>query len=586
MTGKLIAPELLFPPGTVFEEKYRIGGALGVGGMGAVFEATHVLLGSRVAIKLLLPEHAEDQEMCGRLMREARIASSTGHRSITRVLDIGHTREGAVYLVMELVTGRSLERVILDEPPISSPRAAVLISHVLAGLEVVHRKGIVHRDLKPSNLMVTVDEEGIELVKILDFGISKVAGEVSPLTTIGKVMGTPWYMAPEQARGESDLDARTDIYACGAILYHMLTGRPPLDAPNLAAMISTILEGVIQEPSRIARGISPAMDEIVLRALARRRDQRFPDATAFRRALRPFCAAFSAKTALGHGPSTLPELGRAATPPGPSEGDEGLAPPGPPEGDEGLAPPGALLRAGSEEGPLGREANPLGAPWAALADSPAKIGPAETRLAETRLAETRLAETRPAETRPAEMRPAETRPATTSTRDREDRAAHGSMSSGVLGGAQRQGAELDEEVAGLELAEEVLDARRAAGGTLYQGGSRRNARRLVSLAVAVLLVSLALLAAWHQRQWLRGLFFGSDSTRSEKVLLLVETEPRGAEVLVDGVLATSNPVALPRSERTFLVRVQARGFQSRTVEVRADRSQTLRVKLKPWRMRK
>lgn len=294
-TGKLISPERFLAPGTLLDDKYCIGSLLGTGGMSAVFEATHRLLQKKVAIKLLLPEFSHDEEMTARLLREARAASATGHRNVAAVTDIGTTQDGIAFIVMEYLNGRSLDRVIEEEAPLPVTRAAVIMCDILSGLDAVHRKGIVHRDLKPNNIMVTIDDDGNELIKILDFGISKMAQDESSheLTTIGKIMGTPAYMAPEQARGSLEIDQCTDIYSCGAILYTMLTGSPPLSAPNYNALIVRIIEGNIAPPSTITNSIPADIDRIVLQAMSLQPEHRFNSAATFRLALEPFCRLIS-----------------------------------------------------------------------------------------------------------------------------------------------------------------------------------------------------------------------------------------------------------------------------------------------------
>lgn len=334
-TGRLIEPERFFPPGMVLDGKYRLGKLLGTGGMGAVVEATHLMLGKTVAIKLLLPDFAENAEMAARLQREARAASATGHRNITAVTDMGRTREGTHYVVMERLTGKSLEVVLKHDAPLPLSRASRISVQILAGLEAVHRKGIVHRDLKPSNVMLETVEDGSELVKILDFGISKVQDDRGvALTTIGKVMGTPRYMSPEQARGLADLDHRADLYACGAILYALITGRPPFTANNYNALMAAILEGELTPPSKLRPELGVGVDAIVATAMAVRREQRYADAGAFRRALAPFCEVVGGLTRPGIGVAELP------APPLPAELE--LAPEGTPLdpiADRPAAPP-------------------------------------------------------------------------------------------------------------------------------------------------------------------------------------------------------------------------------------------------------
>jgi serine/threonine protein kinase len=284
-SGKPIAARLL-PEGTMLEGKYRVGRVLGTGGMGAVFEATHAMLGHKVAVKVMLPELSSDQQMSARLIREGRAASATGHHNIARVTDMGWTDERALYVVMEYLEGRTLSELLETEGPLPLERAATLIGQVLEGLEAVHRASVIHRDLKPDNIMVLAREEG-DQVKIFDFGISKIIDDDAKLelTSTGLVMGTPLYMSPEQSRGAAEVDHRADLYSVGAIYYKILTGQPPITAPSLAALMARLIEGAVDPPSKWRAEIPPALDAVVLRSLAPRPEQRYPDARSFRRAV-------------------------------------------------------------------------------------------------------------------------------------------------------------------------------------------------------------------------------------------------------------------------------------------------------------
>ncbi|MBK6847949.1 MAG: serine/threonine protein kinase [Proteobacteria bacterium] len=294
VTGKIFQPERLFPPGTVLEGKYRLECALGAGGMGAVFRAVHTMLNKPVAIKLTLPELAQQRELMTRMVREARAASATGHRNIAAVTDMGWTETGGLYLVMEYLDGPTLRELIAREGRLPLPRAAELVCQVLAGLAAVHQRGIVHRDLKPDNVMVVVDEHGGgELAKVLDFGISKVRDDSTglDLTRSGMIMGSPRYMAPEQAQGAPDVDHRADLYAAGGLLYTALVGEPPIGGATLQALFAQLLQGEIRPPSRLVPGLPAAIDAVVLRAMARDPGDRYASAAAFRDALQPFTQA-------------------------------------------------------------------------------------------------------------------------------------------------------------------------------------------------------------------------------------------------------------------------------------------------------
>jgi serine/threonine protein kinase len=289
-TGKIL-PSHIMPAGTLLERKYLVGRAVGVGGMGAVFEARHTLLEKRVAIKVILPGIDHDEQITARLIQEAQAASATGHRNIATVTDMGRTAVGSLFVVMEYLDGCTFHNLVVDDSWLPVDRAVFLIRQVLAGLAAVHRKGIVHRDLKPDNLMLITDEDGEEVVKILDFGISKIVAKDQQslnLTRAGLVLGTPQYMSPEQASGVSTIDHRTDIYSTAAILYQLITGTVLHPAESLNELIAATIQGRIDAPSQRNPKIPMALDRVLLRALARRPEDRYPDAQSFREALKPF----------------------------------------------------------------------------------------------------------------------------------------------------------------------------------------------------------------------------------------------------------------------------------------------------------
>ncbi len=270
--------------GKTLSGKYTLKALVGQGGMGAVFEAEHVEIGNRVAIKVLFPEKRKNRESLARFRREARAAGTIGHPNIAKVFDIGQTEEGISYLVMEFVEGFSLADIVAREKGLDTERAVAVARQVLEALEAAHALGIVHRDIKPENVMVGRDDAGAEMVRVLDFGISKVRpmdAETPGLTQTGTILGTPMYMAPEQARGEADMDHRIDLYAVGAMMYVMISGHSPFQASNYNALLAKILT---EEPPRldaVVEGVDPRVAAVVSRAMAREREDRFPSARDF-----------------------------------------------------------------------------------------------------------------------------------------------------------------------------------------------------------------------------------------------------------------------------------------------------------------
>ena len=265
--------------------------------MGAVYKARQIALDKDVAIKVLHGEHAGDAMFAARFQREAKAASKLDHPNSMRVLDFGQEPDGLLYIAMELLPGRDLFHVILEDWPISAERAADIMTQALAALAVAHDMGIVHRDLKPENIMLMTgtDDEGRahDVVKVCDFGIAKFTdapearstGGGQKLTTQGIVVGTPEYMSPEQGKGET-LDARSDLYSMGVLLYQLLTGRLPFDAETA---LGIVLKHVTEEPLP-PRKVNPAADArleaICLKAMRKKREDRYQGARDMRMDLR------------------------------------------------------------------------------------------------------------------------------------------------------------------------------------------------------------------------------------------------------------------------------------------------------------
>jgi serine/threonine protein kinase len=286
--------------------KYEIRGVLGRGAAGIVYDAWDPVIARRVAIKTVKLPTADDpetEEEMGRFRREAQAAGRLSHPNIVPVFDYGETDEIA-YIVMEHVGGGSLKRLMDEAKQVPPADALRVMEQLLSGLQFSHDRGIVHRDIKPANVMLS-DEQ---TVKITDFGIARIEG--SGATMVGTLLGTPAYMSPEQWRGETSIDARSDIYAAGVLLYHMLTGRRPFEGGNQSAIMHQVLNGEIDRPSAAVPGISPALDAVVLKAMARKPEDRYQSASAFAAAMRQVLADGGSEPVLD---ATLVRPSRATT---------------------------------------------------------------------------------------------------------------------------------------------------------------------------------------------------------------------------------------------------------------------------------
>ena len=268
-------------------DRYEIGEVIGRGGMAEVHEAHDVRLGRRVAIKILRPDLARDPDFQVRFRREAQSAAALNHPNIVAVYDTGEDRlDGenggpqvvVPYIVMEFVDGMTLRQLLSAGRRLLPERALEIASGVLSALDYAHRHGIVHRDIKPANVMLTRTGD----VKVMDFGIARVINEAGiSITATSAVMGTAQYLSPEQARGEV-VDARSDLYSAGVLLYELLTGRPPFIGESAVSIAHQHVSEMPTPPSQIDNGVSPEIDLIVLAALAKRTDERYQTAGEFR----------------------------------------------------------------------------------------------------------------------------------------------------------------------------------------------------------------------------------------------------------------------------------------------------------------
>lgn len=314
---------------TIGGGKYKIEEELGGGAMGRVYRGRHLALQKPVAIKVLHRKFQADPQFAQRFHREALAASRLDHPNVLRVIDFGD-EEGLLYIAMELLAGRDLRPIIEEQRTLDHERAIELMSQVCAGLAVAHEAGIVHRDIKPENIVVTSvrDDEGnlIEQVKVCDFGIAAVSS-TSPtetrsggrrLTEEGSICGTPEYMAPEQARG-GDVDARADLYACGVMLYEMVTGQVPFTGPDYVSVLVAHATLAPRPPSALDPSIQRRLEQVILKALAKDPAARHQSArelrTELRAALEPGPSYELDMSASYARPTLPPATGGGAEPP-------------------------------------------------------------------------------------------------------------------------------------------------------------------------------------------------------------------------------------------------------------------------------
>ncbi|HEX4461270.1 MAG TPA: serine/threonine-protein kinase, partial [Polyangia bacterium] len=287
--------------GRVLGGRYRLAERLGQGGMGTVYRGMHTLMDKPLAVKILRGELATDADAVARFHREARSASRLDHDHCIRVTDFGQSDDGLLFLVMELLDGHSLSH-ITRRGPVPAARAAAIGVAVAEALQHAHDAGIIHRDLKPDNVFLARRAKGREIVKVLDFGLAKLASDSAlgpSITRDGTVFGTPEYMAPEQAEGEK-LDGRTDLYALGVILYQLVTGEVPFKSPNFVALLTKQVTEAPQPPRerRPDLAIDIGLERVVLRCLSKRRQDRYATAAEVADALEPFAAADTSQSSL------------------------------------------------------------------------------------------------------------------------------------------------------------------------------------------------------------------------------------------------------------------------------------------------
>lgn len=265
--------------GTLIAERFRIESLLGEGGMADVYATHDQETKKPIALKLLKPEFAANEEAVFRFKREAEVLRNLNHRAVVSLETFGTLPDGRIFIAMELLEGETLGELVRRKKVLSPHELAPVITGACAGLAAAHKQGIVHRDLKPDNIFLASEGNEIQ-VKLLDFGISKVYGS-GKLTQTGEVLGTPRYMAPEQLAAERDLDGRTDVYALGVIAYEALAGTPPFVGNTATDLIVSIIQGKYSPLRSHVPDISAELEEAVCQAIATARETRFRDATDF-----------------------------------------------------------------------------------------------------------------------------------------------------------------------------------------------------------------------------------------------------------------------------------------------------------------
>jgi len=316
VVGKLASPPV--GPGTVLAEKYRVERELGRGGFGVVVRAIHLALGQPVAIKILTAGEggdAEWREDAARFRREAKATAALRSEHVVRILDVDVLETGAPYMVMEYLEGETLHAVLHAAGPLAVSEAVDHVLQILAGLSEAHAAGIVHRDLKPANCFVTRGAGGVPVVKVLDFGVSKVAAGTitasngaAPATKTGAVIGTVAYMAPEQMLDAKRVDARADLWSVAVILYELLAKKLPFDDANAPTLVASILTRAPAPLTAARADVPPALEAAIMRGLQKAPEGRYPSASAF--------AAAVAEHASPRARGVLESLRRAALPRG------------------------------------------------------------------------------------------------------------------------------------------------------------------------------------------------------------------------------------------------------------------------------
>jgi serine/threonine-protein kinase len=283
----------LVRPGEVIADKYRVKGVIGQGGVGVVVAADHMTLRRPVAIKFIRPEIAYEPEVVRRFLREARATAQLRSEHVARVMDVDKIDDGPAYLVMELLDGRDFGAVLKEDGPLPVDAAVDYILQACDAVAEAHALGIVHRDIKAANLFLTRGPGGKPLIKVLDFGLSKVAGPEArassmSLTSANHVLGSPHYMSPEQMRSSRDADARSDIWALGVVLYTFLAGRVPFEGTFLTEVCAAVLSGSAPSVKMVRPEVPDGLADVIARCMRLEPEDRYQSVAELVAALAPF----------------------------------------------------------------------------------------------------------------------------------------------------------------------------------------------------------------------------------------------------------------------------------------------------------
>jgi serine/threonine protein kinase len=276
------------PEGEILADKYRAERVLGAGGMGVVVRVRHLQSSQVFALKFLRPSVARDPSATARFLREAQAAGRIQNPHVVRISDVGTLAAGLPYLVMEYLEGVTLEARLKAGPPLEVAAACDFALQACEGLAAAHATGVIHRDIKPANLTLCPREEQSELLKILDFGVSKIIDESQGLTRTQTALGSPLYMSPEQMRSARAADARADQWSLGAVIYRMLTGKLPFNAASLPRVCVLVMEGSFAPMNTLCPDLPAPLVAAVERCLKVEPNERHADVSALAQALAPF----------------------------------------------------------------------------------------------------------------------------------------------------------------------------------------------------------------------------------------------------------------------------------------------------------
>lgn len=555
--------------------KYEIEGLIGQGGMGAVWRARHALTGRKLAVKTLDESYVENRAVVERFGREARAASACRHPGIVEVLDLDRTEEGIPFLVMEFLDGEDLARRIERRGRLSQEEILDLGTKLLEALEAAHESGVIHRDLKPENIYVVPAGRRGETVKIVDFGISHKRDEAADkLTMTGSVLGTPHYMSPEQAMGETEADHRADIYAVGVVLYECAVGDVPFDAPNYNKLLRTILDQQPVPPRRRGAQISVELERVILWAMEKERDLRLGSAremiewlaSAAEGRMPPYRIPTPQPRASTSSSGTIHAQPELYTP-------AGALPPrrvalAPTLADDELSPSWASSEPPAAERPA----------FGAYASSELELGPDLDRRPSTSPPRTRRSSPPAAlELDESALRPSVPPAAGLAS-------SPGTIASPAIGTAMRTGAHpAAPRVSELTGRYTPVSSRPPPSVPVWRRYALAGAGGLLVFVGSVVLVRWLIEPGMEPpSETIDAPVVPSEEPAPRVpawVSVTIEGLPPGAQVRLDG-LPASSPIRLPRGG-AHVVEIRADGYEDRRIDLVADRNQIVRADLRP-----